>query len=1126
MNKLLSQLLLATLIISAPMISFAQFTDDFTDGDFTNNPTWTGNTSHFMVNPAFELQANAPAVTATSHLVTPSQAIGNAQFDFRVKLDFNPSGSNYALVYLTATNSDLSAALDGYYVRIGGASGSVDDVSLYYQNGTTKTKIINGRNGTVATSPNLNIRVTRDMAGNWELLTDTNLSGTFISEGTVMHTQTITSSYFGVNCIYTSSRSTKFFFDNFVVTGGLVVDIDPPVLASAVAVSPTLVNAYFNEAVDPITATVLSNYSVNNSIGNPNSASVDGTDPSLVHLSYTGGLPNNTNYVLTVINVADLTGNAITSVTTNFATAFATSNLYGDVVINEIFADPTPTVALPGAEFIELVNTTNASINLNNWVYGDASTNVTLPNYNLQVGNHLILCHEDDTTLFVGYGDVLGLSSWPTLNNGGDNLGLRDALNILIDSVNYASSWYNDAAKAAGGWTLERINPEAPCSDKNNWTASNNPDGGSPGTQNSVYNNQPDNTTPKVRSFRISGTDIIELSFTKSIDTNAITTANFSLDNGISIVSTTAANLNQINLLVNPSLVNSETYNLSVTNVKDCNGNQLADTTFRIAIGRSPVAFELIFTEIFPNPNPANIALPDAEFVEIYNTSSDPIMLSGIAFSDRSTSVNLPNEVIFPGEYAILTEDVVAANFERFGRVIALSSWPSLNNSGDLVSLTGPVGVIDAVLYSDTWYNDADKKANGWSLELINPEITCLGAKNWTGSTASAQATPGQINSVYDNSFTINFDLITASALSVNSVELVFSKLINPNQVLAANFTFTQNITVNSATLSTDQFNVVILDVSPNLETGITYEVTAQNITDCAGEVLTNSTAIISLPNAQDILINEVLSNPNTGGSDFIELYNTTANTIDLKNWSLLYYNNSGDSAYKAISVQSYIVQPGQFVVLTEDSANIKFEYPNSADGTFLIMDLPTYSNAEGVVTVLNQMGLLNDQFAYNEDMHFELISDYKGVSLERVNYVLGANTANNWHSASSTSGFATPGFENSQYLQGDNNGNEVTISPKTFSPNNDGYKDITAISYQFKENGYVATVTIHNDNGQQVKTLINNQTIDASGEFTWDGTNERNEVLPTGMYIVIFRVFDLNNNQLTFKNVAVLVIP
>lgn len=1103
----------------------AQFTDDFSDGDFTNNPTWTGITSNFQVSLANELQLNAPAVTGNSYLATPNQAIGNAQYDFNARLDFDPSTSNFARIYLTSSANDLTGSLNGYYVQIGGASGLLDDVSLYYQSGTSGTKIIDGTNGSVAVSPHLNIRVTRDMGGNWELLVDTAQNGTYISEGTVFHNSTTTSNFFGVFCKYTSTRSTKFFFNDFVVTGGPVMDIDPPTIDSAVAISSTQLDVYFNEVVDLISAETASNYLVNNGIGNPSFSTRDAVDSSIIHLTYAMSLPNNT-YQLTVTNVADLSGNAITSATTNFFINVAIPANFGDLVINEIFADPTPPIGLPDAEFIEILNTTNFPINLMGWEYKDASTSATLPNYLLAPNSALILCKEADTALFTIFGATLGLSSWPSLNNSGDFLGLRDPNNNLVDTVNYTSSWFQDATKASGGWTLERINPTAPCSDANNWKASINAAGGTPGQQNSIFNNQPDNSLPEVQSFSIIGLNIIQVSFSKSIDSTSLSSSNFSVSNGRAVNSASALDLTTVTINVSPDLLTDEIYQLNLTGIQDCYGNLMADTTFNIAIGRSPLPFEIVFNEIYPDPDPGNLALPEAEYVEIYNTTLTPLNLSGVTFGDRSTVVNLPSEVLFPGEYAILTEDVVADNFSRFGRVLALSSWPSLNNSSDLITLSSGTDIIDIVLYSDNWYNDADKKSGGWSLELINPTANCLGGLNWSASNANAQGTPGNENSIYDTTYTSDFALVSASAISQNEIELVFSKWVDQSQVVISNFQMDQGVTVSNATINPDQPNLVSLTVTPDLSIGSNYTVTVLNMTDCAGSAILDSTALVGLPSSQDVLINEILFNPNTGGNDFIELYNTTSNNIDLKNWNLLYYNSSGDSAYKPVSINSYILAPQAFVVLTEDSGNIQFEYPNSASGTFLVTDLPTYSNSEGSVTLLNQLGLLNDEFEYDESMHFELISDPKGVSLERINYTKGPNTKNNWHSAASTSGYATPGLENSQFNNGSEENKEVLISPKTFTPNNDGYKDATSINYNFEAAGFVATVTIHNDQGQLINTLINNQTIDASGAIIWDGTNDMGELMPTGMYIVMFRVFNLANDQEIYKNVVVLAMP
>jgi len=61
----------------------AQFTDDFTDGDFTANPAWSGDDALFTVVPDAippnnRLRSNSPGA-ATYYLSTPSTLAANAQ---------------------------------------------------------------------------------------------------------------------------------------------------------------------------------------------------------------------------------------------------------------------------------------------------------------------------------------------------------------------------------------------------------------------------------------------------------------------------------------------------------------------------------------------------------------------------------------------------------------------------------------------------------------------------------------------------------------------------------------------------------------------------------------------------------------------------------------------------------------------------------------------------------------------------------------------------------------------------------------------------------------------------------------------------------------------------------------
>ncbi|MGB0368548.1 MAG: hypothetical protein ACPGD8_04030, partial [Flavobacteriales bacterium] len=97
---------LALFIGFLPNAVTAQVSDDFSDNDFTANPAWTGETTKFEVDGNQKLHLNAPSESDTAYLSTPSQAIDDATWEFLVELDFNPSSSNVARVYLASNNEN------------------------------------------------------------------------------------------------------------------------------------------------------------------------------------------------------------------------------------------------------------------------------------------------------------------------------------------------------------------------------------------------------------------------------------------------------------------------------------------------------------------------------------------------------------------------------------------------------------------------------------------------------------------------------------------------------------------------------------------------------------------------------------------------------------------------------------------------------------------------------------------------------------------------------------------------------------------------------------------------------------------------------------------------------------
>src|SRR5690348_3655466 len=103
---MLKRILPLVLLISVNQL-FAQFTDNFGDGNFTANPAWIGNTADWTVNASQQLQSNNTVANAAFYLSTASTLATTAQWEFYCQITFNPSSANYIDVYLTASASDI-----------------------------------------------------------------------------------------------------------------------------------------------------------------------------------------------------------------------------------------------------------------------------------------------------------------------------------------------------------------------------------------------------------------------------------------------------------------------------------------------------------------------------------------------------------------------------------------------------------------------------------------------------------------------------------------------------------------------------------------------------------------------------------------------------------------------------------------------------------------------------------------------------------------------------------------------------------------------------------------------------------------------------------------------------------
>jgi len=196
-----------------------------------------------------------------------------------------------------------------------------------------------------------------------------------------------------------------------------------------------------------------------------------------------------------------------------------------DVVIDEIMADPTPQVGLPNNEWIELKNTSSSPVNLQGWRLADGSgQSGPMPNFILAPNSFVIVCTGSAVAALSVFGTTISVTSFPSLDNDGESLLLKAFNDQVIHAVDYSAAWYQNELKKDGGWTLEMIDTQNPCTGSSNWKASNNTAGGTPGIINSIDAVNNDQEAPQLKNAYTTDNTTIVLVFDEPLDSLGATT--------------------------------------------------------------------------------------------------------------------------------------------------------------------------------------------------------------------------------------------------------------------------------------------------------------------------------------------------------------------------------------------------------------------------------------------------------------------------------------------------------------------------------------------------------------------------------------------------------------------------
>ncbi|GAA4312856.1 lamin tail domain-containing protein [Nibribacter koreensis] len=732
----------------------AQLQETFTDGDFTQNPAWTGDAGSFQVNAAKQLQSKGPAVTGTTlQLMTPNTLAVGVQWEFYAQLAFATSSGNYAEVHLTSDNQDLKGAHQGYFVRIGGTE---DEVSLYRKDGGTAVRIINGPDKTVATSNNvLRVRVTRTETNLWNLELDMGATGqNYVSQGTVQDARYPTSAFTGVRFTYSQANAQKFYFDDYSIK-----DIGVPALLETKVAGPRSLEIKFSEPITAASVQNLQNYLLNGAVL-PNA--VELVDPSTIRLAFSSDFTTGSNR-LQMAEITDLQGNTARNLQTTFD--YSPIAQPGEVRITEIYPDLNPLQDLPAAEFFEIHNLSDKTFNLQNWKYSDATTNTaTFPTFLLKPGAYVIVTAAADTALYKPFGEVVGLPSFPSLNDTGDEVELFNAQGQLLDKVIYTNAWYRDNQKKEGGWTLELVDVNTTCTGAAAWKASEDPRGGSPGKVNSVQGK--DVTAPQFLQATTTAPDKVLLRLDEPLDSLAASSLSLykiTPEVVVTQVRVLPATFTEVELTLQAPLRENIRYAVTVQGMKDCAGNtNVTQQMVSLVLPSLALKGDVIINEILFNPRTGGV-----DFVELVNRTDKYLNLQNWQLANRdkgeianARTISSQPFLLAPNAYLVLTssakillEHYPNAKTETF---LQMTSLPSFNDdAGNVVLLVPDKTVMDEVAYNAKQHFKLIRDPEGISLERIQLNGPSVAA-NFHSAATAVRATPGYLNSQTQTTATQN----------------------------------------------------------------------------------------------------------------------------------------------------------------------------------------------------------------------------------------------------------------------------------------------------------------------------------------------------------------------------------
>ncbi|MBI0401114.1 lamin tail domain-containing protein [Cyclobacterium marinum] len=566
-----------------------------------------------------------------------------------------------------------------------------------------------------------------------------------------------------------------------------------PQLLEVVVLPENQLALFFDKALDPVLAIVPQFYSISEQ--NPHTVTLE-ENGKLVILSFESTWANNLALTLHVQQLEDLDGNEIAPIEFDFFYKEITVAGNKDIIINEVMPAPKEGNSLPNAEYIEIFNPTDSTFNLGGMQLANSRTKSVLARTEMKPGEYIILCPASSEATFSKYGKVIGLSHWPTLLNGGDEISLLNQKEELVDKMSYHPELPLASEVLTNGYSWELINPWSTCEGPSNYAPASIEAKGTPGFINSVFDDSPDRSSPQLLGSLVSAGNQILLQFSKPSAHETENRANFKIVPTVKISNVYQDPNDPLQWILNleEHLEENQAYEITVDNWRDCSGNLLDNNKTLVKIPGNPEEGDVVLNEVLFNP-PTGAP----KFVEIYNNSSKLINLKNWKLANFSNG-EIDNRkilasddfIIDPFTYLVLTTDsqslrtyfpkAVNSNFLE----MSLPSYPI--RSGSVILLDPEENWPQRFDYDEDYHHGFLRDVKGVSLERYASGEEVNDPKNWhSAAVADNHATPGYKNSqVYDGNtggvgLTISPKIFIPDATGEQPFTTISYKMDQPN---------------------------------------------------------------------------------------------------------------------------------------------------------------------------------------------------------------------------------------------------------------------------------------------------------------------------------------------------------